>query len=168
MRRVPVVDIVSPRPNLDESKQLRISDDDIDKIFNSNCGPFEEVKRESVQKPATKPISLESNKKLDVKQQESKQVSAHSKVIDISMNTSDKLAKATSKENLKSKDLDSNKKLVDRPVPLVSQEVKVKDFQYDVKASKMTGETDKPCNKSEAQVKETSTTSMEVWNSLLS
>ncbi|EDW02287.1 GH19976 [Drosophila grimshawi] len=42
MRRLPVVDIVSPRPNQSEPKQLHITDEEIDKIFNSNCGPFEE------------------------------------------------------------------------------------------------------------------------------
>nr|NP_524664.1 spaghetti [Drosophila melanogaster]AAF47175.1 spaghetti [Drosophila melanogaster]AHB12554.1 FI17138p1 [Drosophila melanogaster]CAB64598.2 spaghetti [Drosophila melanogaster] len=45
MRSVPVVDVVSPRATIDDSNQLRISDEDIDKIFNSNCGIIEEVKK---------------------------------------------------------------------------------------------------------------------------
>ncbi|XP_016953658.1 RNA polymerase II-associated protein 3 [Drosophila biarmipes] len=52
MRRVPIVDVVSPRGTSDETNKLRISDEDIDKIFNSTCGSFEEVKKTDVkQKP---------------------------------------------------------------------------------------------------------------------
>ncbi|KAH8401916.1 hypothetical protein KR009_008697 [Drosophila setifemur] len=54
MRRVPIVDIVSPRATSDDAKNLRISDEDIDKIFNSNCGVFEEVKKKDVKQPETK------------------------------------------------------------------------------------------------------------------
>lgn len=53
MRRVPIVDIVSPRATSDESKSLRISDEDIDKIFNSNCGAFEEVKKSDLKQKET-------------------------------------------------------------------------------------------------------------------
>lgn len=53
MRRVPIVDIVSPRATSDESKSLRISDEDIDKIFNSNCGVFEEVKKSDLKQKET-------------------------------------------------------------------------------------------------------------------
>ncbi|TDG50226.1 hypothetical protein AWZ03_003442 [Drosophila navojoa] len=67
MRRVPVVDIVTPRPGQQEQKQLRISDEEIDKIFNSNCGPFEEVK---------KPV----NENLNAKIQETKQPANQSTV----------------------------------------------------------------------------------------
>ncbi|KAH8333231.1 hypothetical protein KR074_000448 [Drosophila pseudoananassae] len=54
MRRVPIVDIVSPRAASDDSKSLRISDEDIDKIFNSNCGVFEEVKKTDLKPKETK------------------------------------------------------------------------------------------------------------------
>lgn len=72
MRRVPVVDIVTPRAGQDEQKQLHISDEEIDKIFNSNCGPFEEVKKQDKKKVAVD-SSLEVNEKLSVKIQETKQ-----------------------------------------------------------------------------------------------
>ncbi|XP_039484036.1 RNA polymerase II-associated protein 3 [Drosophila santomea] len=55
MRRVPVVDVVSPRGTSDDSNKLRISDGDIDKIFNSNCGAIEEVKRTKPQPMPDKP-----------------------------------------------------------------------------------------------------------------
>ncbi|XP_017149009.1 RNA polymerase II-associated protein 3 [Drosophila miranda] len=48
MRRVTITDIVSPRPSTDEAQPLRISDEDIDKIFNSYCGPYKEIKKEDL------------------------------------------------------------------------------------------------------------------------
>ncbi|XP_017045278.2 RNA polymerase II-associated protein 3 isoform X2 [Drosophila ficusphila] len=58
MRRVPIVDVVSPRGTNDESSKLRISDEDIDKIFNSNCGSFEEIKKADVKQiPAKETLS---------------------------------------------------------------------------------------------------------------
>ncbi|EDW85658.1 uncharacterized protein Dwil_GK23037 [Drosophila willistoni] len=57
MRRVPIVDIVSPRATSNNNtNQLRISDDDIDKIFNSYCGAFEEVKNNTKPKLESNPI----------------------------------------------------------------------------------------------------------------
>ncbi|XP_017865936.1 PREDICTED: RNA polymerase II-associated protein 3 [Drosophila arizonae] len=79
MRRVPVVDIVTPRPGQEEQKQLRISDEEIDKIFNSNCGPFEEVKKPDKRKVAVD-SNLEVNEKLNVKIQETKQTANQSTV----------------------------------------------------------------------------------------
>ncbi|KAH8234104.1 hypothetical protein KR038_001759 [Drosophila bunnanda] len=55
MRRVPIVDIISPRCAGEETKNLRISDEDIDKIFNSNCGSFEQVKKTDVKPKETNP-----------------------------------------------------------------------------------------------------------------
>ncbi|XP_020818298.1 RNA polymerase II-associated protein 3 [Drosophila serrata] len=55
MRRVPIVDIISPRAASEETKNLRISDEDIDKIFNSNCGSFEQVKNKEVNQKETPP-----------------------------------------------------------------------------------------------------------------
>ncbi|XP_054740236.1 RNA polymerase II-associated protein 3 isoform X1 [Anastrepha obliqua] len=40
LRRVPIVDLIGPKRNCEN---LKISDDDIDKLFNSNCGPFVEI-----------------------------------------------------------------------------------------------------------------------------
>ncbi|KAM8714338.1 hypothetical protein ACLKA7_014465 [Drosophila subpalustris] len=157
MRRVPVVDIISPRPSLDESKQLRISDDDIDKIFNSNCGPFEEVKRENVPKPAAQTVSMETNKKLDVRNQESKQASAQSKVIDISTNSSEQLAKTSSKEDVKSKDSNKNIKFVGKTILEVPQE-EVKDSNKTSRGLEKTMETEKTSYKPDPQVKETTST----------
>ncbi|XP_017070533.1 RNA polymerase II-associated protein 3 [Drosophila eugracilis] len=58
MRRVPIVDVVTPRGTSDDTNNLRISDEDIDKIFNSSCGSFEEVKKTNVkQKPLDTSIS---------------------------------------------------------------------------------------------------------------
>ncbi|XP_030386979.1 RNA polymerase II-associated protein 3 isoform X2 [Scaptodrosophila lebanonensis] len=48
LHRVPIVDIVTPRAPKEEPKELRISDEDIDKIFNSYCGPYVEVKKPRV------------------------------------------------------------------------------------------------------------------------
>ncbi|KAH8284985.1 hypothetical protein KR054_003499 [Drosophila jambulina] len=53
MHRVPIVDIISPRAASEETKNLRISDEDIDKIFNSNCGSFEQVKKTDVKQKDT-------------------------------------------------------------------------------------------------------------------
>jgi len=55
MRRVPIVDVVSPRGTSDDTNKLRISDEDIDKIFNSNCGSFEEVKKTDVKQNPVQP-----------------------------------------------------------------------------------------------------------------
>ncbi|EDW35644.1 GL17371, partial [Drosophila persimilis] len=55
MRRVTITDIVSPRPSTDEAQPLRISDEDIDKIFNSYCGPYEEIKKEDLQENEPNP-----------------------------------------------------------------------------------------------------------------
>ncbi|XP_037717359.1 RNA polymerase II-associated protein 3 [Drosophila subpulchrella] len=55
MRRVPIVDVVSPRGTSDDTNKLRISDEDIDKIFNSNCGSFEEVKKTDVKQKPVQP-----------------------------------------------------------------------------------------------------------------
>ncbi|KAH8394628.1 hypothetical protein KR222_000305, partial [Zaprionus bogoriensis] len=86
MRRVPVVDIVSPRPSQDEPKQLRISDDEIDKIFNSNCGHFEEVKKVPVQKSST-----DAKTNLDVKVNEIKPtVAASSGIVSSSIKSTEK------------------------------------------------------------------------------
>ncbi|XP_034655026.1 LOW QUALITY PROTEIN: RNA polymerase II-associated protein 3 [Drosophila subobscura] len=60
MQRVTITDIVSPRPSTDEAQPLRISDDDIDKIFNSYCGPYTEIKKGDLKTnpktPPAKPI----------------------------------------------------------------------------------------------------------------
>ncbi|XP_067633988.1 RNA polymerase II-associated protein 3 isoform X2 [Eurosta solidaginis] len=46
LRRVPIADVVGPKDTKNcENSSLKISDDDIDKLFNSNCGPFVEVKQ---------------------------------------------------------------------------------------------------------------------------
>ncbi|XP_017124930.1 RNA polymerase II-associated protein 3 [Drosophila elegans] len=55
MRRVPIVDVVSPRGSSDDTNKLRISDEDIDKIFNSSCGAFEEVKKADAKQDQVKP-----------------------------------------------------------------------------------------------------------------
>ncbi|XP_036331904.1 RNA polymerase II-associated protein 3-like [Rhagoletis pomonella] len=46
LRRVPIADVVGPKDTKScENSNLKISDEDIDKLFNSNCGPFVEVKK---------------------------------------------------------------------------------------------------------------------------
>ncbi|KAH8348445.1 hypothetical protein KR084_007469 [Drosophila pseudotakahashii] len=74
MRRVPIVDVVSPRGTGDEINKLRISDEDIDKIFNSNCGSFEEVKKTAVKQkpeepspPKAEPIAEKESKQSPLK-----------------------------------------------------------------------------------------------------
>ncbi|CAD7014409.1 unnamed protein product [Ceratitis capitata] len=45
LRRVPIADVIGPKDMKScENPNLKISDEDIDKLFNSNCGPFVEVK----------------------------------------------------------------------------------------------------------------------------
>ncbi|XP_011204871.2 RNA polymerase II-associated protein 3 isoform X1 [Bactrocera dorsalis] len=46
LRRVPIADVIGPKDTKNcENTNLKISDEDIDKLFNSNCGPFIEVKK---------------------------------------------------------------------------------------------------------------------------
>ncbi|XP_017016841.1 RNA polymerase II-associated protein 3 [Drosophila kikkawai] len=61
MHRVPIVDIISPRVASEETKNLRISDEDIDKIFNSNCGVFEQVKKSETKPNASTGTSAVEN-----------------------------------------------------------------------------------------------------------
>lgn len=45
LRRIPIADVIGPKDMKScENPNLKISDEDIDKLFNSNCGPFVEVK----------------------------------------------------------------------------------------------------------------------------
>lgn len=43
LRRIPIADVVGPKDSKNH-ENLKISDEDIDKLFNSNCGHFEEIK----------------------------------------------------------------------------------------------------------------------------
>lgn len=46
LRRIPIADVIGPKDTKNcENTNLKISDEDIDKLFNSNCGPFVEVKK---------------------------------------------------------------------------------------------------------------------------
>ncbi|XP_032590633.1 RNA polymerase II-associated protein 3 [Drosophila grimshawi] len=130
MRRLPVVDIVSPRPNQSEPKQLHITDEEIDKIFNSNCGPFEEVKKANAQKNVDKPKPLETKQKLDVQIQETKQPSSQSKE---ASKTSDKAVETASLQTIKPEESSKNMKIVE--VAAARQDsVKLKDTEKSVKA----------------------------------
>ncbi|XP_030080903.1 RNA polymerase II-associated protein 3 [Drosophila hydei] len=103
MRRISVVDIVTPRPGQDDQKQLRISDEEIDKIFNSNCGPFEEVKKKvKLQTKVAQPNTLEANDNLNVKIQETKQPAQHqSTVKEESIQSSTKLIETIIPQTIK-------------------------------------------------------------------
>ncbi|XP_037827446.1 LOW QUALITY PROTEIN: RNA polymerase II-associated protein 3, partial [Lucilia sericata] len=65
MSRIAIADIVGPKDSKNY-ENLKISDEDIDKLFNSNCGHFEEIKaplkkETNVQKTTNvpKPLSVE-------------------------------------------------------------------------------------------------------------
>ncbi|XP_030558399.1 RNA polymerase II-associated protein 3 [Drosophila novamexicana] len=122
MRRVPVVDIVSPRPNQDEQKPLRISDEEIDKIFNSNCGPFEEVKKAKKDKNVTKPNSLKAKEKLDVKIQEPKQPAAQLKVTENCTKSLEKNVVIEPVQAVKPEDTSNSNKIVEQTVETTSQQ----------------------------------------------
>ncbi|KAH8371062.1 hypothetical protein KR093_006028 [Drosophila rubida] len=152
MRRVPVVDIVTPRGNQQEPQQLRISDDEIDKIFNSNCGPFTEVKKDNTQKPIVKP------EKIVEIVEKPKQTTAQSKVIGKSPASSEKEVKSVSQEPAKSTDADNNLKSVEQTY--------LKDSKEENNANKpektiKIAETAKPNSKPEPQAKLPSPTAME-------
>lgn len=65
LKRIAIADVVGPKESKDH-ENLKISDEDIDKLFNSNCGYFEEVKnpearlkaKEKATKNLTKPVSV--------------------------------------------------------------------------------------------------------------
>ena len=46
LKRIPIADVVGPKDSKNH-ENLKISDEDIDKLFNSNCGHFEEIKTTS-------------------------------------------------------------------------------------------------------------------------
>lgn len=62
LRRVRIADVIGPKDSKNcENSNLKISDEDIDKLFNSNCGPFVEVKESNngaSDKTAGKPAAL--------------------------------------------------------------------------------------------------------------
>ncbi|XP_018790490.1 PREDICTED: RNA polymerase II-associated protein 3 isoform X2 [Bactrocera latifrons] len=64
LRRVPIADVIGPKDTKNcENTNLKISDEDIDKLFNSNCGPFVEVKKSNnaaVDKTPGKPAAVSS------------------------------------------------------------------------------------------------------------
>lgn len=120
MRRVPVVDIVSPRPNQEEPK-LRITDDEIDKIFNSNCGHFEEVKKEKQSKTSSLIKEINSNvKEQNVKPSEPVQVDIRGS----SIKSPQKPLEPQTRDDKKLKGIDENKKSeVEKTVkPVTTQE----------------------------------------------
>lgn len=58
LRRIPIADVVGPKDSKNH-ENLKISDDDIDKLFNSSCGHFEEIKTSNTAKATTE---IEKNK----------------------------------------------------------------------------------------------------------
>lgn len=127
MRRVPVVDIVSPRPNQDEPK-LRITDDEIDKIFNSNCGYFEEVKKDKLPQSQTKKSSLVKEINLNVKEQKVKTSEvAQADIGGSSIKSPQKPLEPQAEENKKLEGIDDKKKSeVEKTVKAVTTQETVK------------------------------------------
>lgn len=118
MRRMQVVDIVSPRLSQDEPNQLRISDDEIDKIFNSNCGPFQEVKKEKASLFKIK-SSLENDNNLDDKEQKIKQAVAQSETVVSSIKSPQKPLEPQPQVNNKLDVTDEKKKSLGKTVKAV-------------------------------------------------
>lgn len=114
MRRVPVVDIVSPRLSQDEPNQLRISDDEIDKIFNSNCGPFQEIKKGKSTLSKLK-SSLGNENNLDVKEQKIEQAVAQSETVVSSIKLPEKPLEPQPQDN-KLEMTDESKKSLEKTV----------------------------------------------------
>lgn len=187
MRRVPVVDIVSPRLSQDESNQLRISDDEIDKIFNSNCGPFQEVKKEKSTLSKMK-SSLGNENNLDVKDQKIEQAVPQSETVvssiklpqkplepqpqdnsklemtDESKKSSEKTVKsALTPEIIKSQNKNKETKSLEEKVkPVPQKKPKPKDSEKIVIAEKNNIEAVKPVAEPEPDLKPVSLSSVEV------
>ncbi|XP_062131655.1 RNA polymerase II-associated protein 3 [Drosophila sulfurigaster albostrigata] len=151
MRRVPVVDIVTPRANQQQPQQLRITDDEIDKIFNSNCGPFTEVKKDPAQKTTAKPEKI-----VEIEQQPQQTSTIQSKVIEKSTTISEKVVKTVSQEPAKSKvvDIQTGEKT---NLKAVKEEVNANNTEKTINKA----ETAKIKSKPEPEAKQSSSTAME-------
>ncbi|XP_022223841.1 RNA polymerase II-associated protein 3 [Drosophila obscura] len=160
MRRVTITDIVSPRPSTDEAKPLRISDDDIDKIFNSYCGPYKEIKKEDLKTTPNPPTATPIGESVDseppalcVKQNQNIKKDASAAPIKISQNPSND-AKQTVADAVKEAKQSANhqqisKNLNKNPV------TEVKPSQTTSKDSQVSKNTiDAPLNSSKTSSKE--------------
>ncbi|XP_016974782.1 RNA polymerase II-associated protein 3 [Drosophila rhopaloa] len=103
MHRVTIVDVVSPRGSSDDTNKLRISDEDIDKIFNSNCGAFEEVKKPDV-KTQVKPSPLETVPIVE----NSKEVKKETKQSQTKADSGQEASKETNKDTKSKADVKQN------------------------------------------------------------
>ncbi|XP_005179095.1 RNA polymerase II-associated protein 3 [Musca domestica] len=114
LKRIAIADVVGPKESKNH-ENLQISDEDIDKIFNSNCGYFKEVKnpeeRLKAKESAAKQVQPVVDNKENTKINENKENVAVKKTV-----TQDvKKEKANSKEadavkkTVEAKEQDSNK-----------------------------------------------------------
>uniref|UniRef100_A0A0A1X9F5 RNA polymerase II-associated protein 3 n=1 Tax=Zeugodacus cucurbitae TaxID=28588 RepID=A0A0A1X9F5_ZEUCU len=87
LRGVPIADVIGPKDTKNcENTNLKISDEDIDKLFNSNCGPFVEVKTSNsnvVDKTADKPATLTQVTTVSNKSSENKNAKVVQKISNV-------------------------------------------------------------------------------------
>lgn len=104
LKRIEIADVVGPKDSKNY-ENLKISDEDIDKLFNSNCGAFEEIKKtanttDTSQKADMQDIKQIHQVKQEFKQQKSKmnQMSKPKKEVEIL--TKEKKGKNRQKEQM--------------------------------------------------------------------
>ncbi|KAM7345344.1 RNA polymerase II-associated protein spaghetti [Cochliomyia hominivorax] len=68
LRRIPIADVVGPK-NSKTYDNLTISDEDIDKLFNSSCGYFEVIKDPSVTEVTNTNTNAPKEPKINMKEQ---------------------------------------------------------------------------------------------------
>ncbi|XP_073813137.1 RNA polymerase II-associated protein spaghetti [Musca autumnalis] len=72
LKRIPIADVVGPKDSKNH-ENLKISDEDIDKIFNSNCGYYKEIKNPEDRLKAKENTAKQTKPKLDNKATENKE-----------------------------------------------------------------------------------------------
>ncbi|XP_075167207.1 RNA polymerase II-associated protein spaghetti [Haematobia irritans] len=128
LKRVHIADVVGPKESKNH-ENLKISDEDIDKLFNSNCGYFEEVKNPEARLKA-KENAAKANVKKDL---ETKEVN----VINDKVASNEKKVSANIKQNEKNnetiistkKPMESPKKLEDSNKMEANQKAKMEQTE---------------------------------------
>uniref|UniRef100_A0A1A9ZWT4 RNA polymerase II-associated protein 3 n=1 Tax=Glossina pallidipes TaxID=7398 RepID=A0A1A9ZWT4_GLOPL len=104
LKRIEIADVVGPKDSKNY-ENLKISDEDIDKLFNSNCGAFEEIKKtanttDTSQKADIQDIKQIQQVKQEFKQQKSKMNQLSKPKKEVEMLTKEKKGKNRQKEQL--------------------------------------------------------------------
>ncbi|XP_037887534.1 RNA polymerase II-associated protein 3 [Glossina fuscipes] len=125
LKRIEITDVVGPKDSKNY-ENLKISDEDIDKLFNSNCGAFEEIKKTSYTIDTShKAADIQDTKQIQQVKQEFKQQKSKLNQTSKPKKEMEKLTKEKKGKNRENEQLDqtSNETEIERkekrPLPPV-------------------------------------------------